>query len=232
MKEVATQQGVIKAFMRSLDNTTLSGAAALDEAIRNSSGGKFSDMQDLIDSFIRDVQAHGGTYVNYDSQTEKFLKDYCGIILEIKGDDLILWNEDRYSSSKLTLKDTKASDVTILDSSGNPVTSWQQTATLSKSVVSDCVAESAGSTSLYFDDDTSYVDSDSMMLDAVTQSQESLTEQKLAQDMVALSSETNLGTDKGLLAGNAVTPTEISSLGETATVSTSTSMNDDLLKNK
>ncbi len=78
---MATQQDVIKAFMRSLDNTTLSGADALDEAIRNSSGGRFSDMQDLIDSFISDVQNYGGNYTYYDSQTEKFLKDYCGIIL-------------------------------------------------------------------------------------------------------------------------------------------------------
>lgn len=31
---MATQQEVIKAFMKSLDTTTLSGEAALDEAIR------------------------------------------------------------------------------------------------------------------------------------------------------------------------------------------------------
>ncbi len=78
---MATQQDVIKAFMRSLDNSTLSGANALDEAIRNCSNGKFSDMQNLIDCFIRDVGKYGGSY-SYDVQTTNFLKNYCGIILD------------------------------------------------------------------------------------------------------------------------------------------------------
>ncbi|SEH26846.1 Hemolysin-type calcium-binding repeat-containing protein [Selenomonas sp. KH1T6] len=85
VKGMATQQDVIKAFMRSLDNTTLSGAAALDEAIKNCSGGRFSDMQDLIDSFISDVSNHGGSYDfyrGYDEKIDSFLKDYCGIILD------------------------------------------------------------------------------------------------------------------------------------------------------
>ncbi|SFH97752.1 flagellin [Selenomonas ruminantium] len=78
---MATQQDVIKAFMRSLDDSTLSGADALDEAIRNCSNGKFSDMQNLIDCFIRDVGKYGGSY-SYDVQTTNFLKNYCGIILD------------------------------------------------------------------------------------------------------------------------------------------------------
>ncbi len=78
---MATQQDVIKSFMQSLDNTTLSGADALDEAVKKSSGGRFSDMQALIDSFINDVRNHGGTYSYYDEQTDKFLKDYCGIVI-------------------------------------------------------------------------------------------------------------------------------------------------------
>ncbi|SEH27595.1 calcium-binding protein [Selenomonas sp. KH1T6] len=81
---MATHQEVIKSFMQSLDNTTLSGADALDEAVKKSSGGRFSDMQALIDSFINDVRNHGGTYSYYDEQTDKFLKDYCGIVINNK----------------------------------------------------------------------------------------------------------------------------------------------------
>ncbi len=77
---MATQQEVIKAFLRSLDNTKLSGAAAVDEAVRNCSGGKFSSMQNVIDSFIRDVNKYGNDSL-WDSKKNVFLEDYCGIIL-------------------------------------------------------------------------------------------------------------------------------------------------------
>ncbi len=80
MSKMATQQEVIKAFMRSLDNSTKSGADALDEAVKSCSGGKFSSMQNLIDCFIRDVGKYGGTYT-YDTTTRDFLEKYCGIIL-------------------------------------------------------------------------------------------------------------------------------------------------------
>ncbi len=81
MSGMATQQEVIKAFMHSLDETTKSGADALDEAVVSCSGGKFSSMQDLIDCFISDVKKYGGSS-SYDDKTKTFLKKYCGIILD------------------------------------------------------------------------------------------------------------------------------------------------------
>ena len=80
MSKMATQQEVIKAFLRSLDNSTLSGAAAVDEAVRNCSGGKFSSMQNVIDSFVRDAEKYGSDSL-WDSKKNVFLEDYCGIIL-------------------------------------------------------------------------------------------------------------------------------------------------------
>lgn len=74
-----TQQEVIKAFMRSLDNSTKSGAAAVDEAVKFCSNGKFTSMQNLINCFIRDLEKYGNTYTN--TPHNKFLEDYCGIIM-------------------------------------------------------------------------------------------------------------------------------------------------------
>ena len=67
-------QEVILSFMSSLDQTTLAGTAALDEAISYASGGTFGSESDLISSFLSDLQSAGsGT---------AFLKDYCGIDLD------------------------------------------------------------------------------------------------------------------------------------------------------
>ena len=67
-------QEVILSFMSSLDNTALSGTAALDEAINYASGGTFSTEADLVSRFISDLQGAGsGT---------AFLKDYCDIDLD------------------------------------------------------------------------------------------------------------------------------------------------------
>lgn len=70
-----TQQDVIKAFMHSLDETSLSGTAALDEAVKYASGGKFKTYKSLIESFVKDCKKYSG---------DKFLKNYCGIDLSNK----------------------------------------------------------------------------------------------------------------------------------------------------
>lgn len=70
-----TQQDVIKAFMHSLDETRLSGTAALDEAVNYASDGKFETYSKLIESFVTDCKKYSG---------DKFLKTYCGIDLSNK----------------------------------------------------------------------------------------------------------------------------------------------------
>lgn len=52
---MATQQAVIKAFMQSLDNTTLTGAAAFNEAIKASSN--FKIFKALRTKFLADLEA-------------------------------------------------------------------------------------------------------------------------------------------------------------------------------
>ena len=49
---MATQQEVIKKFMASLDNTTLSGAVALDTAIKYATNYKYYTIQEVIDAMI------------------------------------------------------------------------------------------------------------------------------------------------------------------------------------
>lgn len=68
-----TQQDIIKAFMYSLDKTTLSGASALNEAVDYASNGKFKTCEELITKFVSDCQNHGAN---------NFLKDDCGINLD------------------------------------------------------------------------------------------------------------------------------------------------------
>ena len=69
---MAAQQQVIAKFMQSLDQTTLAGNAALDEAVRACSG--YSGMDDLIEQFFSD--AGDG------SRWQSFLEDDCGIYLD------------------------------------------------------------------------------------------------------------------------------------------------------
>ncbi len=66
-----TPQEVIKTFMNSLDNSSLSASAALNEAIRSCSN--FTSMNDAINHFISDAQKVKG---------KKFLRDYCDIDLD------------------------------------------------------------------------------------------------------------------------------------------------------
>ena len=68
---MATQQEVIKKFMESLDKTTLSGTAAVDEAIRACSN--FNSTQEVIDKMVSDCRTVGNA--------KNFLLNYCGINL-------------------------------------------------------------------------------------------------------------------------------------------------------
>ncbi len=67
-----TQQEVIKTFNQSLDNTNLSGRAALDEAIAASS--KFANYEAVRQKFLADMKAAPDWHT--------FLVEKCGIILD------------------------------------------------------------------------------------------------------------------------------------------------------
>lgn len=69
-------QSVIKNFMSSLNRTSKSGTAALDEAVQSVS--KFSSWAEVINTMAKDCAA-------YDGNGEDFLKDMC---------DIVLYNED------------------------------------------------------------------------------------------------------------------------------------------
>ena len=67
-------QQVIKAFMHSLDETTLTENAALDEAISYCTGGVIADKNTLVENFMRDLN-NSSSYAN-------FLLNYCDINLD------------------------------------------------------------------------------------------------------------------------------------------------------
>ena len=73
-KPAVSPQDVIKKFIKSLDTTNNSGISALNQAVKEASGGYFANINEVIDKMIADCQAAGG-YNN-------FLKKYCGIILD------------------------------------------------------------------------------------------------------------------------------------------------------
>ena len=68
-----TQQEVIKKFMASLDTTTLSGKAALDEAIKAATN-YFNNIETAIKQMVADSKNA--------KNSNDFLKKYCGIILD------------------------------------------------------------------------------------------------------------------------------------------------------
>ena len=68
-----TQQKVIQDFMAVLDNTSLSGTEALDEAVNSVSGGTYKTMDALISKATLDCSTI--------KSADTFLRDYCGIIL-------------------------------------------------------------------------------------------------------------------------------------------------------
>ena len=69
---MASPQSVIKNFMQSLDNTSLQGTAALDEAV--SAVSNFSSWQQLKDTMVKDCAAYNGNGT-------AFLSDACNIVL-------------------------------------------------------------------------------------------------------------------------------------------------------
>ena len=71
---MATQQQIIRSFMGSLDNTTLSGTNALNEAVNAATGGKVKTAKELIEKWI--LVDYGKAINSHD-----FLKNYCGINL-------------------------------------------------------------------------------------------------------------------------------------------------------
>ena len=56
---------------------------ALDAAVSMASGQYFTSWDSLINKFIGDIKEYGATT---DEQAETFLKEYCGIEYEIKGE--------------------------------------------------------------------------------------------------------------------------------------------------
>lgn len=64
---------VARSMMNSLNETNLTGVAALDEAIKVASGGKFETKDELVSNFLSDL--------NSSASADDFLKDYCDIIL-------------------------------------------------------------------------------------------------------------------------------------------------------
>ena len=85
-----TQQEVIKAFMKSLDETNLAGEAALNEAIRACS--PFKSFEELKAAMIKDCKnARSGN---------DFLKNYCGIDYSTKDVGAITGSDAGGSTSK------------------------------------------------------------------------------------------------------------------------------------
>lgn len=68
---MATQQEVIKAFMKSLDKTTKSGRTAINSAVKACSN--FKSLQDVVDNLISDCQSA--------TSADNFLLEKCGIII-------------------------------------------------------------------------------------------------------------------------------------------------------
>lgn len=79
------QQEVIKKFVKSMDNSSTYGTAALDEAVNYASSGIYSNWNDLVTAFVTDVSLHGGDGSSnnriLNTKTHTFLKEYCGIDL-------------------------------------------------------------------------------------------------------------------------------------------------------
>ena len=71
---MATQQEVIKKFMKSLDTTSLYGETALNAAVKSATNSKFTTIQSVIDQMVSDCKSA--------SSADDFLKNYCGIVLD------------------------------------------------------------------------------------------------------------------------------------------------------
>ena len=85
-----TQQEVIKTFMKSLDETTKKGEAALNEAIKACSS--FKNFKALKAAMIKDCKnAKSG---------DDFLKNYCGIDYDTEDNGAITGSDAGGSTSK------------------------------------------------------------------------------------------------------------------------------------
>ena len=71
---MTTPQDRIKTLMNTLDNTSLHGIAALDEAVRACSD--FSSTQDWLDNFLKDCQAA----MDSGCTTEQMTNIVCGLV--------------------------------------------------------------------------------------------------------------------------------------------------------
>ena len=88
---MSTQQEVIKKFMASLDTTTLSGKAALDEAIKTATN-YFDNIEEAIAQMIKDSKNA--------KNSNDFLKNYCGINLDNTDTGAITGSDAGGSTSK------------------------------------------------------------------------------------------------------------------------------------
>lgn len=104
-----TQLDVIHKFTASLDKSSKSGTAALDEAVYSASSGKFKTWSALVTSFVNDVKNYGGNgstdYMTLDTKTSNFLKNYCGINLSNSDTGAITGYDAKISSTQISAND-------------------------------------------------------------------------------------------------------------------------------
>ena len=91
---MATQQEVIKKFMKSLDTTSKSGKLALDAAIKACSS--FGNLKSVVTQLIGDCQSA--------TDAKTFLKEKCGIILDNKDTGAITGSDAGGSKAKTAEK--------------------------------------------------------------------------------------------------------------------------------
>ena len=77
---MSTELSVIQKLVQSLFKTSKKGKAALDEAVRASSGGKFISMQGVIDDFISKVTSQTTNLTM--TGKKNWLASTCGIIMD------------------------------------------------------------------------------------------------------------------------------------------------------
>jgi len=70
---------IMKSFLQGLVNTTKSGTAALDDAIKQCSGGRYSTISQAINEFKQLCTTYAGTT---EESISAFLNKYCGIDLD------------------------------------------------------------------------------------------------------------------------------------------------------
>ena len=89
---MSAQQEVIKRFMKSLDDTNLKGTAALNAAIKVCTSSKYKSIQAVINKMIKDLKKAGSA--------NKFLKNYCGIVLDNDDTGAIIGSDAGGSETK------------------------------------------------------------------------------------------------------------------------------------